>query len=361
MTKRLEPDGSKVPEYGLVPPGVTADWGVYSYRHFNQGHYWAGLARSASALQSIGWPDADALAASAQEFRSEILRAYRWTQARSPAMPLQNDTWVPGSPSTVECFGLLKDWFPGEDGNRSWAYDVEIGAHHLVALGVMDPGSLEARWIMEQLEDAWLLDTGMGDYTAERNHADWYNLGGFAKVQPYYARFCEVYALQDDVKPFIRSYFNAIPSLLNPENLTFWEHFRNMGAWDKTHETGEFLRQTRTMLVMERGNELWLAPFATSNWMKDGMEVRVSNAPTHFGPVSYRIASSVDRGTIEAHIDPPQRSVPAAVVIRLRHPDGKRMRAVTVNGHPHEDFDPLRECVRLRVGAEPLVVVATYE
>ena len=361
MTKRRAPDGSKVPEYGLVPPGVTADWGVFSYRHYNQAHYWAGLSRAAAALAAVGHPEADGLLASASEFRQEIRRAYRLTQSQSAAMPLSDGTWVPGSPSTVECFGLLQDWFPGEDGNRSWAYDVEIGAHHLIALGVLDPDSLEARWLVEQLEDAWLLDTGMGDYTAERNHADWFSLGGFAKVQPYYARLCEVYALQDEVKPFIRAYLNAIPSLLNPENLTFWEHFRNQGAWDKTHETGEFLRQTRLMLVMERGDELWLAPFVTSNWLRDGMVVSVAKAPTYFGPVSYTITSAARRGRIEARIAAPQRAAPDAVVIRLRHPDGKRMRAVTVNGEPHGDFDPRGEWVRVYPDSGPLVVVAEYE
>lgn len=361
MTKRLDADGNKMPEYGLVPPGVTADWGVFSYRYYNQAHYWAGLARAAAALAETHQSGAEGLVVSAAEFRQEIARAYRLTQGLSAAMPLSDGTWVPGSPSTVESFGLLKDWFPGEDGNRSWAYDVEIGAHHLVALGVLGATSPEARWIMDQLEDAWLLDTGMGDYSAEKNHADWFSLGGFAKVQPYYARLCEVYALQDEVRPFIRSYLNAIPSLLNPENLTFWEHFHNIAAWDKTHETGEFLRQTRTMLVMERGKELWLAPFVTSNWLRDGMAVTVSNAPTRFGPVSYRIASSVDSGSIEARIEQPTRTPPEALVIRLRHPEGTRMRAVTVNGRPHTDFDRRGEWVRVSATEGPVVVMAEYD
>jgi hypothetical protein len=361
LTKRLDAHGDKVPEFGLVPPGVTADWGVFSYRYYNQAHYWAGLSRAAAALADTGRPGADDLVASARGFREEIIRSYGRTRGLSAAMPLSDGTWVPGSPSTAECFGLLKDWFPGEDGNRSWAYDVEIGAHQLIALGVLDPVGPEARWTMDQLEDAWLLDTGMGDYAAEKNHADWFNLGGFAKVQPYYARLCEVYALQDEVRPFIRSYLNAIPSLLNPENLTFWEHFHNTGAWDKTHETGEFLRQTRTMLVMERGRELWLAPFVTSNWLRDGMAVSVNNAPTRFGPVSYRITSSVDSGSIEARIEPPTRTPPEALVIRLRHPDGRHMRAVTVNGRPHTDFDARGEWVRIRAGEGAVVVRAEYE
>ena len=41
-------------------------------------------------------------------------------------------------------------------------------------------------------------------------------------------------------------------------------------GWNKTHETGWFLRQSRVMLVMDRGDELWLVPSATSAWLKDG-------------------------------------------------------------------------------------------
>jgi hypothetical protein len=162
------------------------------------------------------------------------------------------------------------------------------------------------------------------------------------------------------VKPFVRSYFNAIPSLLNPEILTFWEHFHNQGAWCKTHETGEFLRQTREMFVMERGQELWLAPFATNVWMADGKRVSVRNAPTHFGPVSYEIVSHVATGYIEATIDPPTRYAPSALVIRLRHPEGKPMRKVTVNGQAHTDFDAEREIVRLKPTTDRLVIRAEY-
>jgi hypothetical protein len=180
-------------------------------------------------------------------------------------------------------------------------------------------------------------------------------------VQPYYTRNCEIYALRDEVKPFVRSYFNTIAAMLNPEVLTMWEHFHHSGAWDKTHETGYFLQQTRTVLVKERGNELWLAPFVTSNWLRDGQRVSVKNAPTRFGEVSYEINSLTDQGCIEATINPPTRQAPRNLVLRLRHPEGKPMRAVTVNGKPHTDFDPQKETVRIVPdGAAPIVVRASY-
>jgi hypothetical protein len=296
----------------------------------------------------------------AAELRANILRAYLWTQGQAPALPLRNGTWIPHYPSQVHSPGKLADFFPGQDGGRSWCYDVEIGAHQLVPTGVFDPGDREVERLMDHMEDVQFLSDGWFDYPAETNEKDWFNLGGFSKVQPYYTRNCETYALRDDVKPFVRSYFNTIAAMLNPEVLTLWEHFHHSGAWDKTHETGYFLHQTRTLLVTERGDQLWLAPLITSNWLKDGLVVAVTNAPTRFGPVSYRILSHVNMGYIEASIEPPSRTPPQTLVLRLRHPDGKPMRSVTVNRRSSRQFDPARECILIKPAAGPIQVTARY-
>jgi hypothetical protein len=283
----------------------------------------------------------------AADLRTDILRAYRWTQAQAPALLLHNGTWIPHYPSQVHSPGKLADFFPGQDAGRSWCYDVEIGAHQLVPTGVFDPHEREVERMLDHMEDMQFLADGWFDYPAATNERDWFNLGGFSKVQPYYTRNCEVYALRDDVKPFVRSYFNTIAAMLNPEVLTLWEHFHHSGAWDKTHETGYFLHQTRTMLVTERGDQLWLAPFITSNWLRDGQTLSVSNAPTRFGPVSYEIQSHMTEGVIRATIHPPARRTPNGIVLRLRTPEGSPIRSVRVNGRPHSDFDKTAGLVRL--------------
>jgi hypothetical protein len=357
-TKRINALGEKVPEYGLMPPGVAADWNRFGYRSYNQGNFYAGLYGAACCLADIGYQDANSLLSNAAQFRGDIQSAYGWTQQRSPVVPLGNGTWVPYYPSFVYGFG--EDAFPGEDGGRSWCYDVEIGSHHLAVLGVLDESGQNIDSIADRMEDFWFFQDGLYDYLAQETSKDWFNLGGFSKVQPYYARIQELYALIDDVKPFMRSYFNAIPSLLNTENLSFWEHFHNSGAWNKTHETGGFLTQTRIMLVMERSDQLWLAPFVTNHWMKDGMVVAVRGAPSKFGKVSYKITSAVSKGYIEAVIEPPTRSVPKTLVLRLRHPDERQMKAVTVNGKPHKDFDPQKQYIQLKPTTGSIVVRAQY-
>lgn len=359
-TMKLDARGEKLPVYGLVPPGVLADWTAFAYHFCLNAHYYAGLKHAADALAAIGYPGADALAQDADEFREDILRAYRWAQARMPVYKLKNDAWIRGYPAQMGAPGPTNDFFPSQDSNRSWCYDVELGAHQLVTAGILDPNSAEISEMLDHMEDVQFLHDGSGEYPAEKNEQDWFNLGGFAKVQPFYCRNAEIYAMRDDVKPFIRSYFNALASLLNTETLWLWEHFHNIAAWNKTHETGYFLQQTRFMLVMEHGDELWLAPLISNNWLEDGMHVAARNAPTKFGKVSYVIASHVGQGYIEAEVQPPTRSVPSGIVIRFRHPNGKRMKSVTVNGEPCMDFDAEREIVRVKPVGDRIVVRADY-
>lgn len=359
-TRKLDAGGHSSPESGLMPPGVLADWNSFAYHFAMNAYYVAALHELGEALGDMGHRDASFFKRHASALRESTLRAYRWTQARSPALPLRNGTWIPHYPSQVHSPGKLGDFFPGQDAGRSWCYDVELGAHQLVPTGVLEPRSREVTRLMDHMEDVQFLADGWFDYPAATNQADWFNLGGFSKVQPYYTRNCEIYAQRDDVKPFVRSYFNSLAALLNPEVLTLWEHFRHSGAWDKTHETGYFLHQTRTMLVQERGRELWLAPFITSNWLRDGERVAVKNAPTSFGSVSYEISSCVAQGFIEARIEPPTRRAPKQIVLRLRHPDGKRIRSVTVNGKRHTTFDPASETVVLKPYASVIYLRAGF-
>jgi len=359
-TKKLDAHGKPVPEYGLMPPGVLADWNSFAYHFCMNAYYVAALREVGIALKDIGHPDARFFIKQSEELRKNTMRAYAWTQSRAPAMPLRDGTWIAHYPSQVHSPGNLGDFFPGQDAGRSWCYNVELGAHQLVPAGVLAPRSREVTQMMDHMEDVQFLADGWFDYPATMNHSDWFNNGGFSKVQPYYTRNGEIYAMQDEVKPFVRSYFNTIAAMLNPEVLTLWEHFHHSGAWDKTHETGYFLQQTRFMLAMEYGNELWLAPLITSNWLQDGAAVSAANVPTTFGKVSFRLSSHVKDGYIEAQVEAPIRSTPKALVLRLRHPERKPIRSVSVNGKPHTNFDPKRETITLPRGTKPLEVRAEF-
>ena len=357
MTQHTDAQGVPVPESGLMPPGPLADWNLYAYYFYLNGYYCAGLEGAAEALQRVGHPEAPEFLQTAAEFREDIVRAFHRVQSQAPVMPVRDGTAVAAYPTQLYCPAPIGDFFPGDDSDRSWCYDVELGAHHLVPMGILPPDAPSVGGMMDHMEDVQFLRDGWHYYPASESQADWFNLGGFAKVQPYYARTVEVYALRDDVKPFVRSYFNTIPSLLNPEDLSLWEHFFN-GAFNKTHETGYLLHQSALMFVQTRGNELWLAPFVTGQWLHDGQQITVVNAPTPFGRVGYTIESHVAEGHIDAHIQPPAREQPEAIVLRLRHPEALPIQSVTVNGKPHTNFDA--QTVRLNGDVSAMKVVAAY-
>jgi hypothetical protein len=359
-TKRLDIHGQCVPEYGLVPPGVSADWNRFSFRLFNDIQFCHGLETAAQALAEIGDSDAPALLADAKSYREDLQRASRWLTERCPVVLLANGVWAPNCSGMLDCLGNIEEFVPGEDANRTWCYSIEIGMHHMAANRLLDPRSATVAEMMDYMEDHQFLRDGWFDYPEQRNRTDVLCFGGFSKVQPYYTRNAEVCALRDDVKPFVRSYFNALAAMLNAENLSLWEHFHSCGAWNKTHETGWFLSQTATMFVLDRDDELWLAPMVTNQWLQSGMKIAIRNAPTRFGRVSYTITSSAGDGHIDAEIQPPTRRSPKRLVIRLRHPEGKPMKAVTVNGEPHQDFDAAKEIVRIAPTTERVTVRAEY-
>jgi hypothetical protein len=349
---------------GLMPPGPLADWNRFARYFYANGNDCAGLREAAAALKRIGDLNAAEIEADSKAYRDDILRAWHAASARAPVVPLRDGRFVPYFPSDADGSGPTELFHPGEDGGRSWCYDVEVGPLQMVALGLVAPNTHEADWIADQLEDVQYLRDGWFAYPAAENRRDSFDCGGFAKVQPEYARTVETHALRDDPVAFIRAYLNTIPTLLNREDLSLCEHFAANGAWNKTHETGYLLYQTRTMLLTERDDELWLAPFAPRAWFADGKHISVSNAPTRFGPAGCSITSHVDARKgghrIEATIDPPTRRPPVAIVLRLRHPDRLPIQSVTVNGEESLTFDAKDGTIWIEPKPAQIAVRADY-
>jgi hypothetical protein len=120
------------------------------------------------------------------------------------------------------------------------------------------------------------------------------------------------------------------------------------------------VRYVRDAMVLERGTTLHLAAGTARSWLEQGKTAGISQAPTHFGNVSCRIVSDVERGLLRAEVDAPSRRAPNAIVLHLRHPSRATLKSVTVNGKPWTDFDPTREIVRLPASAAKMRVEASY-
>ncbi len=144
-----------------------------------------------------------------------------------------------------------------------------------------------------------------------------------------------------------------------PGQYTFREH-TTTGPPDKIFEEACFLERFRQMLVMEDGEQLWLARATPRAWLAQGKKIAVAHAPTHFGLVSYEIVSDAQNGKIAATVQLPSRNPPQSVLLRLRHPQAAPIKSAAVNGRPWKDFDAAKEVVRLHDLQGTVRVEASY-
>ena len=70
-----------------------------------------------------------------------------------------------------------------------------------------------------------------------------------------------------------------------------------------------------------------------------GKTIAVSNAPTRWGSLSFSLRSHLQAGKVEARLVWPSAPPSALVKLRLRVPEGHRIRSVTANGKPWDQFD----------------------
>jgi len=82
-------------------------------------------------------------------------------------------------------------------------------------------------------------------------------------------------------------------------------------------------------------------------WLEDGKRIEVEQAPTYYGKISMVIESRAASGKLLAEIEMPDRSRPKALLVRFRHPEGKPIQSVTINGQAWLDFDIQKEWLRI--------------
>jgi len=120
------------------------------------------------------------------------------------------------------------------------------------------------------------------------------------------------------------------------------------GPPDKIFEDGAFVVRFRNLLVMEEGQNRWLARATPKTWLELGKKISIKNAPTYFGTVTYEIVSDVDNGKINATVEMPSRNPAKEVWLRLRHPKSTPISGVTVNGKDWKDFNTAKETIVLK-------------
>jgi hypothetical protein len=358
------PGGRRPLWYGLAPAGCVADMRDWEYSFMLNAYFYLGLKKSAQVLQDVDPENARRIEGQARDYLETIRRALEESVALSPVTRLRDGTSVSSVPSYVGLRGLSTDVKDSMDPDlrHGYAYDSTGGPFHLLKGEVVAPDAPEVTWMLNYFEDRFFMFSPLPSRVdLEELSSDWFNLGGFEKLQPYYVHYQDAYLQRDQIPSFLRGFFNTLAAISDPQTLTFQEELDFGGGQPhKTHEEGWFFHQLRHMLVMEMENDLLLAVGTPRQWLEDGKKIGVTRAASYFGELSYRIESFASQGRIEATVRPPTRRPPANLFLRLRHPKQAQLMRVTINDRAWKDFDAAKERIKLPVGGSELKIVAYY-
>ncbi|NPV07986.1 MAG: hypothetical protein HPY83_08495 [Anaerolineae bacterium] len=354
-TMELAPDGSRPIEFGFLPAGSLED--VTDYWHWLSSNAYAcwGFQAIADVLAEAGHPEGERLQAEAAAFRADLMVGFNESRARSPIVKLADGRWVPYWPARLERRG--RDF--------GWLREVLEGSMGLLLSEMISTGDPAARWILDDYEDNLYLSEEYG-YPGTMPDFDghWFDWGGFS-MQSNLLLHPLLYLRRDQVKPFLRAFFNGFystyfedVSMLAEHNLPTLADWR--GDHFKTSDEANVIRYLRLMLVEDWGDTLTLGKAIPREWLEHGKGVRVERVLTYFGEVSYTIASRAGEGLIEAEVHLPQRHPPARARLRLRHPEMTEIRRVALDGSEWAEFDPVSETIELPAERKQLRVRAYY-
>ncbi|MFZ1936471.1 MAG: hypothetical protein WCB27_19505 [Thermoguttaceae bacterium] len=357
---KAAPGGGRLWCKGLQPGlQVTPDsGGLWMQFYEAEAYYCSFVLRMAEVLRVIDPAGGAKLAADAAAYRKDLLAAVDRSIALSPVVPVRDGTYHSVIPFAcyvrgqgTGAWGWQRDGSGSHVGPLYWE-TVQTAAPLISPAGLLSPTDVRVQGYFDVLEDRLLLEN---PYVGGRNwfEAGWQYQGGLERTS-------NMHLAADDVPVFLRSFLNCYAiDILPNDGYTFNEHAVH-GPPDKIFEEAAFLERFRNLLVMEEGDSLWLARATPRAWLEAGKKISVSNAPTHFGTVSYEIVSAADQGTIAATIEMPSRNPPKTVLLRLRHPQALPIKSVTVNGEPWKDFEPAGEVLRLHDLSGSVKVEAAY-
>ena len=136
----------------------------------------------------------------------------------------------------------------------------------------------------------------------------------------------------DEAESIFRAYIRkATPHRTWIETLNPKTH---VGAGDQPHgwAAADYVLLLRNMLLAEREGKLWLCQAIPRDWLAEGKDIEVKNAPTEFGKVDLRIHSRLAAGQIEFSL---RRTSPRGTCrarLCLRIPSSHQVRNVSIDG-----------------------------
>ena len=290
---------------------------------FNQAYLYAGPELLGRVLADIHHPRAQECRAAAAAMFAAIQRGYAHASMQAPLVQLRDLTWTPYVPcDAMTPRRLLETWYPT---------DIDCGALHMSRLKALDPnGPLTARLLNDHEDNLYLKQWGMAN-------------------EPVYNQQATAYLLRDDVKPAIRAFYSMMACAFSHSTFEPVEHRWGWGQYFGPPSTdGAWFDLYRHMLIHERDDgSLLLCQATPRKWLADGKHIVVERAPTYFGPLSMSLESHAARNEIRVTVELPLRKQPTELLVRLRHPQVKPIKRVSVNGQIWRDFNTHSEWIRI--------------
>lgn len=294
--------------------GKTSDPEDRFHSFFLNAINYLGLERMVRVLPAVDPEYAEYLAPKVEKYRSDIIKAVKQAFAVAPLIPTGDGTWVPALSGWPESVGANSLYVNG----GAWM------THGIIASrdALNGPLSLSLTHILpwDSPEMTMMLAGNQCPFT----------MRNAAMSQPYYSRHDYAHLMRNEVKLYLKTFYNQVAALQDRSCLTFWEHLYCCST-HKTHEEAWFLMQLRWMLFVENGNSLELFKAAPRAWFDETAEpVNFSGMCSHWGKLSCQVKWCGNR--LRCRVESERE--PEKMVIRLPHPQGKR--AVKVSGGAYE-------------------------
>jgi hypothetical protein len=372
LTRLLDGD-ERIPEYGLLPAGHLEDnddWGHwFSVNAFAA----AGMKRLAQALSDIEDPRAghygEEAASYTRDLREAVLRASRL----APVIRLRDNTYVPYVPTRpyqrIRLFGPIRVAYYSRYPRKvlptyrlSATREVLYGPMILLSMDIFHASEPLANWVLDDWEDNATMSSSLGLFVhGWVDDQYWFSRGGMV-FQANLQNPLLVYLRRNEIPAAIRNLYNDFVSCYYFDVNVFTEEYRQWrspsGPFYKIPDEAKFVNRLRDALVREDNDTLWLAAGVPRRWLAPGEKIELGDAPTYFGPVSYRIAGTAEG--VVASVELPTRNPYAHAWLVVRAPGGKRIRSVEIDGNPWQEFDSTLERIRLPLKVGPMHVVAHF-
>lgn len=322
---------------GLIQFRSYCDYPTPVYGYLHNAYCADGMGRVGAILADAGLPnEADRISREAERYRRDVLASMD-----AATLDINGRSVIPLEPDTQR---LLRD-----SGHRSTDY-YGLVASTMLECDVPPRGSPQAESYETFLREHGGIQLGTAEFMGGIDHA--YGLGYM--LRRLRAGYPEEYILG----VWTALAYGMTRETFSSVEVTMHKTGENYMTLPHLYSGTQQLMMLRAMLVDEYDGEVHLLSGVPRHWLEEGKVIEVEGAATADGPLSLRLESSVAADEIRVAVDPPCRSTPQALILHLRHPEGRMIRGVSLNGSPWRRFEGER--IVLPVDGQPIRLVARY-